>query len=68
MNLPIKQISEGQWLAIQLKIEPDAKIMQADFGRQTSLKPRQIVGPFPSQAEGIFRLVAVRPTRVGEVI
>jgi hypothetical protein len=60
MSLSLKQISEGQGLAIQLKIEPDAKIMQADLGRQTSLKARQIVGPFSSQAEGSEQFVVDR--------
>src|SRR5713226_220194 len=60
MNLPIKQISEGQGLAIHLKIEPEAKIVQADLGRLTSLKTPQIVGPFSSLAEGGEQFVGDR--------
>src|SRR2546421_13128633 len=60
MNLPSKQISKGQGLTTQLTIEPDAKVMQADFGRQASLKAGQIMGPFPPQAEGVEQFVVDR--------
>ena len=43
MNLPSKQISKGQWLTTQLTIEPDAKVMQADFGGQARLKAGQLM-------------------------
>ncbi len=56
MDLPIEQIGKSQWLAAQLKIEPDAKVMQANFGHQTSLKASGIMGPLPSQAERAERV------------
>ena len=60
MNLPIKQISKGQGVATQLTIEPDAKVLQADFSRQASLKARQIMRPFSPQAEGVEQFVVNR--------
>jgi len=60
MNLPSKQISKGQWLTTQLTIEPDAKVMQADFGGQARLKAGQLMGPFPPQAEGVEQFVVDR--------
>src|SRR5512135_3384395 len=60
MNLPIQQISKGQGVATQLTIEPDAKVMQADFSRQASLKASQIMRPFSPQAEGVEQFVVNR--------
>jgi hypothetical protein len=57
MNLPSKQISKGQGLTTQLTIEPDAKVLQADFGGQASLKAQEIMRPFPPQAEGVEQFV-----------
>ncbi len=40
-----------------MQIEPATKIVQAHFGRQTSLKAGQIMRTFPSQAKGIQEFV-----------
>jgi len=60
MDLPIKQISKSQWLATHLKIEPDAKVMQADFGGQTSLEASEVMRTLTSQAEGVEQFVVDR--------
>lgn len=60
MNLPIEQVSKGQWLTTQVNIEPETKVMQTHFGRQTSLKACQIMRPFPRQAEGVEQFVVDR--------
>jgi hypothetical protein len=36
-NLPVEQVGESQWLATQLRVEPDAKGMQSDFRSQARL-------------------------------
>jgi hypothetical protein len=43
-----------------MHVEPDTKIVQTHFGRQTRLKPRQVVRTFTSQAEGIQELIVHR--------
>src|SRR5437660_582325 len=40
-HLPLEQLSKGQGVAPQLQVEPDAKVMQGHFGRQTGLKAVQ---------------------------
>ncbi len=40
-----------------MQIEPETKIVQSHFGSQASLKPRQVMGTFPCQAEGIQEFV-----------
>ncbi len=40
-----------------MQIEPDTKIVQTHFGRQTSLKPCQVMRTFTSQAKGIQEFV-----------
>src|SRR5690348_836973 len=60
MNLPIEQVSKGQWLTTQVNIEPETKVMQTHFGRQTSLKACQIMRPFLPQAEGVEQFVVDR--------
>jgi hypothetical protein len=59
-QLPVNQISEGQRGSVELAVEPDAKVVQADFGRQTSLKARQVMRPFPIQAKGVEQFVIDR--------
>src|SRR5438309_10618699 len=56
-NLPVEQVGKSQWLAAQLAIEPDAKVMQSDFCSQTCLKAVQSVRALTSQPEGIEQLV-----------
>src|SRR2546430_3001506 len=40
-----------------MHVEPDTKIMQTHFGRQTRLKSRQVVRTFTSQTKGIQKLL-----------
>ena len=71
-NLPVEQISESQRLAAHLHVEPDAKVMQSDFGCQARLKAIQRVRALTGQPEGIEQLVvnglnesrAAQPTSV----
>ncbi len=56
-NLPVEQISESQRLAAHLHVEPDAKVMQSDFGCQARLKAIQRVRALTGQPEGIEQLV-----------
>jgi hypothetical protein len=59
-DLPIKQISKSQRVWTQVNVEPDTKVVQADFGRQASLKARQIRWSFAGQAEGAEQFVLDR--------
>jgi len=56
-NLPIEQLSKGQSKAVELQIKPDAKIVHSHFRGQASLKARQVMRTFPSQAERVEQLV-----------
>jgi len=56
-NLPVEQIGESQELASQLPVEPDAKVMQSDFGCQARLKAIQRVRALTSEPEGIEQFV-----------
>jgi len=40
-----------------MQIEPDTKIVQTHFGRQTSLKPREVVRTLTCQTKGIQEFV-----------
>src|SRR5690348_2006808 len=51
--LPGKQLSKSQRSSAELQIEPDAKIMQSYFRSQASLKARQVMRTFPSQAQRV---------------
>ena len=42
--LPTQQLSKGKWLPAQLAIQPDAEVMQGNFGGQAGLKPSQLEG------------------------
>ena len=42
---------------MQRKIEPNAKIVQVDLGRQASLKPRKSMGTFFGQTKGVEQFV-----------
>src|SRR6266478_4102296 len=55
--LPLDQLSKSQRSAVELQIEPDAKIVQSHFRSQASLKSRQVMRAFASQAEGVQQLV-----------
>jgi hypothetical protein len=55
--LPLEQLSKSQRSAVELQIEPDAKIVQSHFRGQASLKSRQVMRAFASQAEGVQQLV-----------
>src|SRR6266581_2919537 len=56
-NLPIEQISESQRLATQLPVEPDTKVVQGHFGRQTCLKAMQGMRTLTGQPESVEQLL-----------
>ena len=60
MDLPLKQISKSQGVSTQVNVEPKTKVVQADFGRQASLKASQIMWSFAGQAEGVEQFVVDR--------
>src|SRR5207237_7239239 len=55
-NLPVEQVSESQGLSSQVQVEPDAKVMQGHFRRQTCLKAMQRMRTLTSQPKGIEQL------------
>ena len=55
--LPLEQLSKSQRSAVELQIEPDAKIVQSYLRGQASLKSRQVMRTFPGQAERVQQLV-----------
>src|SRR6266446_327957 len=55
--LPLEQLSKSQRSAVELQIEPNAKIVQSHFRGQTSLKACQIMRTFASQAERVQHLI-----------
>ncbi len=57
MNSPVEQIGEGQWIAPQMQVEADTKVMQGQFGSQTCLKTIQSIWTLTCQPEGIEQLV-----------
>src|SRR5262245_12241216 len=57
MSLPVYQVRKGQPWPAELFIEPDTKIMQRDFCRQTCLKSAEIMGPFAIEAESMPELL-----------
>src|SRR5215472_7096427 len=59
-NLPINQISKSQRSAFELTVEPDAKVMQANFGSQTCLEATQGMRSFPCQTKDIEQFVVDR--------
>src|SRR6266571_2922206 len=56
-NLPIEQIGKSQRIASKLQVEPDAKVMQGHFRRQTCLKAVQRMGTLTGKPESIEQLV-----------
>jgi hypothetical protein len=56
-NLPIKQLSESQRLSAKMQVEPDAKVMQGHFRRQSRLKAVQGMRTLTGQTKGIEQLV-----------
>src|SRR5258706_9712433 len=55
-NLPVEQVSESQRLASQVQVEPEAKVMQGHFRRQTCLKAIQSMRTLTSQPKGVKQL------------
>lgn len=53
-KLPSEQIGKGQERSLEMLIQPDAKVVQADFGRQTSLKSGENVWTF-SRVEQLLK-------------
>src|SRR5690349_2013229 len=59
-NLPLEQIGKDQGIAPQLQVEPDAKVMQGHFGRQTCLKAVQGMGTLTGKPKGVEQLAIDR--------
>src|SRR5512135_2956628 len=59
-DLPIDQVSKSQRRTVQMPIQPDTNIMQADLGSQPSLKSGKRVRAFSRQAKGVEQLVEHR--------
>src|SRR5215469_11502013 len=57
MRLPMHQVCEGQPWPVQLVMHPDTEVMQGHLRRQTRLKPTEVMGPFPIEAEGMPELL-----------
>src|SRR5260370_15162351 len=55
--LPLEQRSKSQRSAVELQIEPDAKMVQSYLRGQASLRSRQVMRTFPGQAERVQQLV-----------
>ena len=53
--LPRYQISESQRSTAELLIEPDAEIMQGDFGGQADLKAVETVGAFAVKSKDMLK-------------
>ena len=51
MSSPVHQVRKGQQWSVELLIEPDAEVMQGHLRRQARLKPTEVMGPFPIEAE-----------------
>ena len=47
--LPLDQLSKSQRSAVELQIEPDAKMVQSYLRGQASLKSRQVMRTFPAK-------------------
>jgi hypothetical protein len=56
-DLPVNEISKSQRRPLQKPIEPNTKIVQAHFGRQTSLKSCEIMWMFPRQTKRMKQFV-----------
>src|SRR5215471_19636463 len=57
MRLAVHQVCESQPWPAQLVIQPDTEVMQGHLRRQTRLKPTEVMGPFPIEAEGMPELL-----------
>src|SRR5919205_1636138 len=60
MRLPVHQVREGQRRPAQLAIEPHAEVMESYLRDQARLKPAEVMGPFPIEAEGMMELLVHR--------
>jgi hypothetical protein len=60
MRLPVHQVCEGQPWPTELLIQPDTKVLQRDFCRQTRPKPAELMGPLPVQTPGMTERVGDR--------
>src|SRR4029453_14221291 len=60
MRLPVHQVREGQLRPAQLAIQPYAEVMEGHLRDQARLKPAEIMGPFPIEAEGMMELLVHR--------
>jgi len=60
MRLPIHQVREGQRRPAQLAIQPHAEVMESHLRDQARLKPAEVMGPLPIEAEGMMELLIHR--------
>src|SRR5919109_4439970 len=60
MNLPVYQVRKGQPRPAELLIQPDAEVMQGDFGGQARLKPAEVMRPLSVETEGMSELLIHR--------
>jgi hypothetical protein len=56
LRSPAQQVGESQPRTAELFIEPDAKVVQPNSRRQTSLQPRHVVGALSAKAESVVQL------------
>jgi hypothetical protein len=59
-NFPIEQIGKGQGRPLEMLIQPDAEVVQADFSRQTSLKSGECMWTFSRQTKGVEQFLKNR--------
>src|SRR5919205_2953767 len=57
MHLPVYQVRKSQQWSTELSIEPHTEVMEGHLRRQAPLKPAEVMGPLPVQAEGMPELL-----------
>jgi hypothetical protein len=57
MRLPVYQVRAGQRRPAQVAMQPHAKVMKSHLRDQARLKPAEVMGPFPIEAEGMRELL-----------
>ena len=57
MSLPVHQVRKSQMRPAELGMQPDAEVMQRNLRGQAHLKPAEIMGSFPIEAEGMGELL-----------
>src|SRR5689334_23571484 len=65
-HLPIDQVSKSQGRPLQMPIQPNTKVVQADLSCQASLKARQSMWSLSCQPKGIEQLVKDRLNQLAQ--